>query len=175
MLLIKKEVLCLMSNLIILRGNSGSGKTTLSKQIQKKIGKNTLLIPQDTVRREMLNAKDGADNPVISLLMDLLGYGHEHCDYVILEGILNVKWYAPVFKKAKELFGDRINAYYFDIPFEETMKRHQERHISSFGEEKMRSWWLEKDYIGFIPEKKFTIDMSLEDELEVVMNDVVKR
>ena len=57
MLLIKKEVLCLMSNLIILRGNSGSGKTTLSKQIQKKIGKNTLLIPQDTVRREMLNAK----------------------------------------------------------------------------------------------------------------------
>lgn len=48
-----------MSNLIILRGNSGSGKTTLSKQIQKKIGKNTLLIPQDTVRREMLNAKDG--------------------------------------------------------------------------------------------------------------------
>lgn len=59
MLLIKKEVLCLMSNLIILRGNSGSGKTTLSKQIQKKIGKNTLLIPQDTVRREMLNAKDG--------------------------------------------------------------------------------------------------------------------
>ena len=99
-----------MSNLIILRGNSGSGKTTLSKQIQKKIGKNTLLIPQDTVRREMLNAKDGADNPAISLLMDLLGYGHEHCDYVILEEILNVKWYAPVFKKAKELFGDRINA-----------------------------------------------------------------
>lgn len=41
-----------MSNLIILRGNSGSGKTTLSKQIQKKIGKNTLLIPQDTVRKK---------------------------------------------------------------------------------------------------------------------------
>ena len=41
-----------MSNLIIFRGNSGSGKTTLSKQIQKKIGKNTLLIPQDTVRKK---------------------------------------------------------------------------------------------------------------------------
>lgn len=90
----------------------------------------------------MLNAKDGADNPAISLLMDLLGYGHEHCDYVILGGILNVKWYAPVFKKAKELFGNSMNAYYFDIPFEETVKRHQERHITSFGEEKMRSWWL---------------------------------
>ena len=97
-----------MSNLIILRGNSGSGKTTLSKRIQKRLGKNTLLIPQDTVRREMLNAKDGADNPVISLLMDLLGYGHEHCDYVILEGILNVKWYAPVFKKAKDIIYNEI-------------------------------------------------------------------
>lgn len=55
---------------------------------------------------------------------------------------MNVKWYAPVFKKAKELFGNSMNAYYFDIPFEETVKRHQERHITSFGEEKMRSWWL---------------------------------
>ena len=163
-----------MSNLIILRGNSGSGKTTLSKRIQKRLGKNTLLIPQDTVRREMLNAKDGANNPSIPLLINLLEYGHEDCDYVILEGILNAKWYLPVFERAKELFGDRINAYYFDIPFEETMKRHQERHIFSFGEEKMRSWWLEKDYIGFIPEKKLTIDMSLEDELEVVMDDIVK-
>ena len=45
-------------------------------------------------------------------------------------------------KKAKELFGNSMNAYYFDIPFEETVKRHQERHITSFGEEKMRSWWL---------------------------------
>lgn len=125
-----------MSNLIILRGNSGSGKTTLSKRIQKRLGKNTLLIPQDTVRREMLNAKDGANNPSIPLLINLLEYGHEDCDYVILEGILNAKWYLPVFERAKELFGDRINAYYFDIPFEETMKRHQERHIFSFGEEK---------------------------------------
>ncbi|RVU71598.1 MULTISPECIES: kinase [Lactobacillus] len=164
-----------MSNLIILRGNSGSGKTTLSKRIQKRLGKNTLLIPQDTVRREMLNAKDGATNPSIPLLINLLEYGHEDCDYVILEGILNAKWYLPVFERAKELFGDRINAYYFDIPFEETMKRHQERHIASFGEEKMCSWWLEKDYIGFIPEKKFTSEMSLEDELEVVMDDERKK
>ncbi|WP_254260896.1 AAA family ATPase, partial [Lactobacillus helveticus] len=66
-----------MSNLIILRGNSGSGKTTLSKRIQKRLGKNTLLIPQDTVRREMLNAKDGANNPSIPLLINLLEYGHE--------------------------------------------------------------------------------------------------
>lgn len=47
------------SKLIIIRGNSGSGKTTLSKEIHRRLPHNTLLIPQDTVRREMLNAKDG--------------------------------------------------------------------------------------------------------------------
>ena len=39
-----------------------------------------------------------------------------------------------LFKKAQELFDQQIYAYYFDIPFEEIMKRHQERHEASFGE-----------------------------------------
>lgn len=161
-----------MSKLIIIRGNSGSGKTTLSKMVQRFLGENTLLIPQDTIRRQMLNAKDGSDNPAISLIIDLLEYGYKHCNFIVLEGILNSKWYSPVFKMAKTIFDININAYYFDITFEETLKRHQERHISSFGEDKMRSWWLEKDYIGFIPEKRFTGDMSLEDELNIVIKDL---
>ncbi|MCH5339689.1 MAG: zeta toxin family protein, partial [Acetatifactor sp.] len=48
-----------MSKLIILRGNSGSGKTSVAKELQRQIGRNTLILPQDTVRREMLWAKDG--------------------------------------------------------------------------------------------------------------------
>ena len=30
-----------------------------------------------------------------------------------------------IFKEAQEFFGSQIYAYYFDIPFEETMKRHR--------------------------------------------------
>lgn len=47
--------------LVILRGNSGSGKSSVARALQRKIGRNTLLIPQDTVRREMLWVRDGAD------------------------------------------------------------------------------------------------------------------
>ena len=47
-----------MSKLIILRGNSGSGKTTIAKELQKLFGKNTMLISQDIIRREMLNVDD---------------------------------------------------------------------------------------------------------------------
>ena len=161
--------------LIILRGNSGSGKTTLAKKIHELLPRNTLLIPQDTVRREMLNVKDGENTLALPLLENLLRYGHYHCSYTILEGILNAKWYSELFKEAQQLFSNQIYAYYFDIPFEETMRRHEERHEGSFGEEKMRSWWNAKDYIRFISERAFTSQMSLDDEISIIMDDVKKR
>ena len=46
-----------MPKLIILRGNSGSGKTTGAKELQKRFGRNTMLISQDVVRRDMLKEK----------------------------------------------------------------------------------------------------------------------
>lgn len=35
----------------------------------------------------------------------------------------------------------------------------------------MRSWWKEKDYIGFIPETKFSNELSLVDEIDIIMKD----
>ena len=37
---------------------------------------------------------------------------------------------------------------------------------------KQRSWWNEKDYLGFIPEYAFTSQINLDDEVEIVMNDI---
>ena len=65
-----------MSTLIILRGNSGSGKSSVAKALQRKIGRNTLMIPQDAVRREMLYVRDGKDTEAIPLLINLLHYGN---------------------------------------------------------------------------------------------------
>lgn len=161
-----------MSKLIIIRGNSGSGKTTLAKEIQKRLVGNVLLISQDTVRREMLKVKDGKNTKTLSLLLNLLKYGYQNCDFVILEGILNAEWYAPLFREAQELFNENIFAYYFDIPFKETIRCHQTRHEHSFGEEKMRSWWNEKDYIGFISEIKLTSKQTLDDEINIVIHDL---
>lgn len=164
-----------MSTLIILRGNSGSGKSSVAKALQKKFGRNTLLIPQDTVRRELLWANDGKDTSALPLLIELLRYGNAHCGNVILEGILKAEWYRPLFESAVSLFQDRIFAYYYDIPFEETLKRHRTKPLEkqmSFGEAEMRSWWNEKDYITLIPEKIFTKDISLEQAVELIYQDV---
>ena len=93
-----------MSTLIIIRGNSGSGKTSVAKALQRKLGRNTLLISQDVVRRDMLWGRDGQNTDALPLLLALLHYGQKHCPYVILEGILRADWYLPLFSTAKKLF-----------------------------------------------------------------------
>jgi len=162
-----------MSKLIIIRGNSGSGKSSVAKALQRKLGRNTLVIAQDTVRREMLWARDGKGTAALSLLITLLKYGYEHSEYIILEGILRSDWYMPLFEMAIKIFKDGIFAYYYDIPFEETLKRHQTKQNKfDFGEPEMRGWWNEKDYIGIIPEKPFGQDISLEEAVEIICNDI---
>lgn len=162
-----------MSSLIILRGNSGSGKSSVAKELQKRIGRNTLMVPQDTVRRDMLRARDGKDTAALPLLTSLLEYGNRHCEYVILEGILKAEWYMPLFEAAVKVFGNRIFAYYYDISFEETLKRHETKDKrSEFGEAEMRLWWNEKDFIGMIPEKVLTAEVSLEKAVECILKDL---
>jgi adenylate kinase family enzyme len=72
-----------MVKLIILRGNSGSGKTTIGKALQRKFGRDTMLISQDVVRREMLFVKDGPNPEASQLLLELALYGKRNCNIVI--------------------------------------------------------------------------------------------
>lgn len=106
-----------MHKLIILRGNSGSGKTTIAKKLQKKFGRNTMIISQDMIRRDILSVKDGENTLALPLMKELLIYGNKHCEIVILEGIMYADWYAPLFELAIQLYDTRVYAYYFDLPF----------------------------------------------------------
>ena len=164
-----------MGKLIILRGNSGSGKTTVVRKLQKKFGHNTMLISQDEIGRNMLWVKDGIDTKALPLMIELLKYGNEHSDIVILEGIMYDEWYSPLFNEANELYGTNVYSYYFDIPFEETVRRHQTRSKSQeFGEEHMRGWWREKDFSSVLKEKIITCEMDVNSIVEKVYVDLLK-
>lgn len=161
--------------LVILRGNSGSGKTTTGKALQKKFGHGTILISQDVVRREILFVKDGPDTEASQLLNELVLYGKKHCNIVILEGILNSKWYRKLFEALIDEFGNQIFAYYFDIPFEETLTRHKQKsNAHEFGEKEMRKWWNEKDLLDIIPEVCIHEELSLNEIVDMVYEDVIK-
>lgn len=163
-----------MQKLIILRGNSGSGKTTIAKALQKKFGRNTMIISQDMIRRDMLKVKDGENTQAIPLMKELLIYGNKHSEIVILEGIMYADWYKPLFELAVQLYDTRIYAYYFDLPFEETLKRHQTKpNRNDFGEEDMRKWWREKDFSDVLNEVRITSDKEKECIVSEIYNFIV--
>ena len=163
-----------MSKIVILRGNSGSGKSTVSRALQRKIGRGSLLISQDYIRREMLWVQDRPDNKAIDLLINLVVFGYRNCDFTILEGILCADVYDRLFKQITTIFGNNIFAYYFDLPFEETLYRHKQKVNShEFGEANMRRWWRDNDFLSDISEKMIHKDMDLDKIVEFVYQDII--
>ena len=164
------------SKIIILRGNSGSGKTTVANALQKKLGRGTLIISQDVIRREMLWVRDGSETKAISLLIDLIKYGKKNCDFLILEGILNAVWYKELFEIIKLEFNGSIYAYYYDLSFEETLQRHQTKsNCNDFGENDMKQWWNEKDFIKIIEEKILAQELSIDETVDIIIKDIAER
>ena len=161
-----------MATLILLRGTSGSGKSTVARALQQHFGRNTLLIPQDTVRREMLYARDLPDGPTAPLMTEIARWGASNCPVTIVEGILYSERYDGLFRALAELF-DNIHAYYFDISFEETLRRHETRpQKTQFGPEHMRSWWIERDLLSMIQEAIIPESSTLEQTVARIIADV---
>ncbi len=163
-----------MPKLIILRGNSGSGKTTVAKEVQNRFGNNTMCISQDVIRRDILKVKDGENTQALPLMKELLIYGNRHSNVVILEGIMYADWYKSLFELAVQLYGTEIYAYYFDLPFEETLKRHQTKpNCHDFGEEAMRRWWREKDFSDVLNEVCITPEKDMESIVKDICNAIL--
>lgn len=155
--------------LIILRGNSGSGKTTTAKLLQQRLGEDTMLVSQDVVRREMLHTEDTAGNPAIELIYDLCSYGRKIGYTVILEGILSTKKYGDMLARLLADFAGNHYVYYFDVSFEETVRRHFTKpNFHEFGEAEMRAWWKEKDYLGVPGEVLIDENMSQKDVVQMM-------
>ncbi|EFR43556.1 AAA family ATPase [Streptococcus pseudoporcinus] len=162
-----------MPNLIIIRGNAASGKSSLARALQQQLGENTLRLSQDDLRRGMLLAHDSFDTPTISLLKTLLHYGFNNCDYIILEGILKADWYQPIWHYITENPQIKTFAYYYDLTFEETVKRHSQRAKSKdFGKASLKKWWNDKDYIKTIPEQLFNAELSIEQALSHILKEI---
>lgn len=74
-----------------------------------------------------------------------------------------------------ELYGSNVYSYYFDIPFEETIRRHQTRSKSQeFGEEHMRGWWRKKDFSAVLKEQLITCEMDANSIVAKVYADLLK-
>lgn len=162
-----------MQKLIILRGNSASGKSTVAKELRERMGYETMLIQQDVVRREILRVQDLPENPSVQLIYDLAMYGKKIGFDVIIEGIMHADKCSEMLQKIIDDFGGESHVYYFDVSFEETLRRHETKLIekNEYGEAEMRSWWRDKDYLGLRTEKLIPEHMSKEQIIEIIYND----
>ncbi|MBC6315304.1 kinase [Listeria grandensis] len=159
------------SKLIIIRGNSGSGKTTIARNLQQKLGAGTLLVSQDTVRREMLHVKDRHGNLSIDLIEIIASYGKNNTPYIIVEGILGKETYQDMLLSLIHFFDDNADVYYFNLPFAETVKRHQTKgNAHEFGVEKLKTWWLDNDLLGMENETILTEHQSAEDIMKLILD-----
>lgn len=164
-----------MSRLIIIRGNSGSGKSTISKKLQLALGYETMLIPLDVVRREILRVRNTPNNPSIQLIYDMALFGKKLDFDVIIEGILDKERYGKMLKKLVLKFKEKSYVYYLDISFEETLRRHVSKsNANEFGEKEMREWWKEKDYLVVKNEKIIPESMNEDEILNMIIKDLSK-
>ena len=160
--------------LIILRGNSGCGKTSTARLLQRQLGDGTMLVPQDVVRREILRVKDSEGNPAIQLIYDLCMYGNNVGYTVILEGILSNKKYGAMLRRLLDDFQGEKLIYYFDVSFEETVRRHATKpNAHEFGESEMRQWWKDQDVLNVPGEQRIGEQLSQAEIVDLIHHDVL--
>lgn len=161
------------TKLIVLRGNSGSGKTTLAHALQRRRGRDQVaVISQDVVRREVLWANDLVGNPAIGMIDLMARYALDEGFSVVVEGILHPERYGDMLRNLAHDHRGTTSAYFWDLPFEETLRRHTTKpKASEFGEDEMREWWYGTAYVDGLDEATIGAGESLSVVLERVQVD----
>ena len=154
--------------LILIRGNSGSGKTSLANLLHKAIP-DSCLIHQDVIRRDILNTHD--DLFVQEILIAMLEVMKKQNQLIILEGIFRKDKYQKLFDYLFKNF--ECDCYFYDLSFEETLKRHQTRNEKEeFYHIKMKSWFREHDQLNIAQEILFDQNVSLKQALDKVIKNL---
>jgi shikimate kinase len=156
--------------LLVLRGPSGSGKSTIARQVRLLQDFPTALIEQDYVRRILFREKDVKDGVNIKLIEKVTLFALENSYNVILEGIFNRSRYGEMFEHLIAAHPENNHFFYFNISFEETLRRHNTKpNKDEFGEKEMREWYKEKDLLGFVEERIISEASTQQEVLEQIM------
>ncbi len=157
------------NKLVVLRGNSGSGKSTVAKALRERSKSKVAIVEQDYLRRFILKEKENEGTDNIALIQQTVEFALD-CKYnVILEGILYFPRYGEMLKKLVEQCPNNY-FYYFDVSFEETLRRHSTKvNAHEFGEKEMRDWYEPNEQTGFSSEQTIPETFSLEDAVEKII------
>jgi adenylate kinase family enzyme len=158
--------------LVVIRGNSGSGKSTIAREVRRRYGRGCALVEQDYLRRILLrehdNSRTGPVAPafIAATARSALDLGY----HVILEGILHTGRYATVLHQLIGQHAGPSHVYYLDVPFDETVRRHQTREAQvDFTSEQMRDWYADRDLLGSEGEHVIAETSTVEQTVDTIL------
>jgi hypothetical protein len=160
------------SRLIVIRGNSASGKSAAAAEIRRRYGRGLAVVGQDNLRRIVLREHDVPGGANIGLIDLTARYALRHGFHVVVEGILGTQHYGEMLTS---LIGDHragTFAYFLDVPFAETLRRHATKpEADKYGEAEMRRWWGGLDLLPGGVEQVIAADSSLDCTVSRIMAD----
>lgn len=157
------------SKLIIMRGNSASGKSTVAKKLRELSARKIALVEQDTIRRTILKEKEADDGHNIALIEQIVEFALARNYDVILEGILFYPRYGRMLDELIAKCPEHY-VYYFDIPIEETVRRHATKPIATeVTEEMLRSWYHPRDFTDYEGEVIISETSSFDESVDLIV------
>lgn len=161
-----------MTKVIVIRGNSGSGKTTAARALraailQRDAAKAVAVVEQDYFRRIVLKEKEEGGAEALALIRLVATFALARGFDVIVEGILGAEKYGDMLTGLMSL-ADEAHAFYFDVSFDETVRRTAAKN-ADFGEAELRTWWKEHDVLGVDGEVILAESLSLDDAVAVML------
>ena len=162
-----------MTKVVVIRGNSGSGKTTAARALRSAILERgaapaVAVVEQDYFRRIVLKEKETSGAEAVDLIRLVATFALARGYDVIVEGILAAATYGDMLGGLIAL-ADESHAFYFDVSFDETVRRHaQKPNAHEFGEPEMRTWWRDNDVLGVDRETILPESLSLDDAVAAI-------
>ncbi|WP_405057156.1 kinase [Kribbella sp. NBC_01505] len=161
------------TRLVVVRGNSGSGKSSTAQEIRRRLGYGVSWVEQDYVRRTLLREHDRFGQPNVGLIDMIVRYALAHGYHVVLEGILNNRTYGDMLRQLVADHAGVTGAYYFQLPFDETIRRHSTRELSKVvTADQMRDWYRDIDLLGVPGEQVIGIDSTLDQTVDRILADL---
>jgi 8-oxo-dGTP pyrophosphatase MutT (NUDIX family) len=158
--------------LIVIRGNSASGKSAVAAGIREKYGRGLAIVGQDNLRRVVLREHDKPGGANIDLIDLTARFALARGYHTIVEGIFNAEHYGQMLTALISDHADSAFAYFLDVPFGETLRRHATKSgVLKYGEDEMRRWYRGLDVLPGGIEQVIPADSALESTVTRLMAD----
>jgi hypothetical protein len=128
------------------------------------VGRGAAWVEQDYLRRIVLRERDRPGGLAVGLIDQTVRYALDGGYHVILEGILHRAKYGPMLERLQQCHRGRTWFFYFDVSFEETIRRHATRpQATEFTPEQMAGWYDARDVLD-LPDEYVIPQSSTLDE-----------